>query len=194
NQGVYYSAIQLGPDSKLYITKVAGYLDVIENPNIVGVGCNYIADGVYLGGRLGQLGLPPFIQSFFLIGFEVENICVVEVSTFNANISQAYDSILWDFGDGSTSTNENPTHTYVTAGNYEVQLSVTANGQTSNETKTITIYDVPNVNSVVTLQQCDDNLDGFSDFNLNEAKTIISANASNETITFYETLQDAETP
>lgn len=31
-------------------------------------------------------------------------------------------SLLWDFGDGTTSTQRNPTHTYNTAGNFEVRL------------------------------------------------------------------------
>lgn len=32
---------------------------------------------------------------------------------------------LWDFGDGNQSTQENPTHTYTQAGNYNVTLTVT---------------------------------------------------------------------
>lgn len=32
---------------------------------------------------------------------------------------------LWDFGDGNTSTSQNPTHTYTTLGNFNVQLTVT---------------------------------------------------------------------
>ena len=35
------------------------------------------------------------------------------------------DSYLWDFGDGNTSTDENPTHSYATPGNYTVTLTVT---------------------------------------------------------------------
>jgi len=35
---------------------------------------------------------------------------------------------LWDFGDGNTSTEESPTHTYATANMYEVTLTVTSEG------------------------------------------------------------------
>jgi PKD repeat protein len=35
---------------------------------------------------------------------------------------------LWDFGDGETSTQQNPTHTYTTANNYTVTLTVTDDG------------------------------------------------------------------
>lgn len=34
-------------------------------------------------------------------------------------------SYLWDFGDGSTSTQQNPSHTYTLAGNYPIKLTVT---------------------------------------------------------------------
>jgi len=36
-------------------------------------------------------------------------------------------SILWDFGDGTTSTEDNPTHTYTQPGQYDVTLTVTDN-------------------------------------------------------------------
>ena len=36
----------------------------------------------------------------------------------------------WDFGDGNTSTDENPVHTYTTAGTYDVTLSVVGDGGT----------------------------------------------------------------
>jgi PKD repeat protein len=41
------------------------------------------------------------------------------------NLSQFGDSYLWNFGDGNTSTEENPTHFYETLGLYTVTLSVT---------------------------------------------------------------------
>jgi PKD repeat protein len=44
----------------------------------------------------------------------------------------------WDFGDGSTSTDQNPAHTYMAAGSYTVTLSV-SNGVDSG-TATLSIY------------------------------------------------------
>ncbi|MBL7825761.1 MAG: PKD domain-containing protein [Saprospiraceae bacterium] len=41
------------------------------------------------------------------------------------NASQGGTSYLWEFGDGSTSTEENPTHTYANSGVYTVSLTVT---------------------------------------------------------------------
>ncbi|MDG1477426.1 MAG: DUF4886 domain-containing protein [Vicingaceae bacterium] len=36
-------------------------------------------------------------------------------------------SYLWEFGDGNTSTSQNPTHTYTSNGNYNVELTTYAN-------------------------------------------------------------------
>ena len=35
------------------------------------------------------------------------------------------DTYAWTFGDGNTSTEANPTHTYTTGGTYTVELTVT---------------------------------------------------------------------
>jgi len=46
----------------------------------------------------------------------------------------------WNFGDGSTATDEEPTHTYLMTGNYTITLTVTdACGQTDAQTQTVDI-------------------------------------------------------
>ena len=45
-------------------------------------------------------------------------------------------SWAWDFGDGSTSNEQNPPHTYETAGNYTVKLTATNYGGSNVTTKT----------------------------------------------------------
>ena len=54
-------------------------------------------------------------------------------------------SWYWDFGDGTTSTLQNPTHTYPSIGQYAVTLTVTDNlGQIATDDTSVYI-DVPNV-------------------------------------------------
>jgi hypothetical protein len=56
--------IQLGPDNKIYVARENnGFLGVINNPNILGTGCNYVAEGVSLAGKTSNLGLPGFVAS-----------------------------------------------------------------------------------------------------------------------------------
>ena len=51
---------------------------------------------------------------------------------------------------------------------------------------------LPIITDTVELKQCDDDTDGFSLFNLNEAASDISTNYLNETFVFYPSLLDAE--
>ena len=47
-----------------------------------------------------------------------------------SNSSLRFNTSLWDFGDGNTSTENNPIHTYTTAGTFDVTLSVVGDGGT----------------------------------------------------------------
>ncbi len=63
----------------------------------------------------------------------------VSFSNNTAGGAPAY-SYAWDFGDGSSSTEASPVHTYATSGNYQVTLTVTdADSTVSNTQKFISI-------------------------------------------------------
>lgn len=78
--------------------------------------------------------------------FDTVNVIVVE-SDFNisqnglevsfTDASRGAISWLWDFGDGNTSTLQNPVHTYATNGNYNVTLSL--NNITCDKTQSISV-------------------------------------------------------
>lgn len=55
------------------------------------------------------------------------------------NTSASATSYEWDFGDGTTSTAENPVHTYATTGSYTVSLTATNETLTDEKTATIEI-------------------------------------------------------
>lgn len=61
-----------------------------------------------------------------------------------------------------------------------------------SEVAKLSIEPLPVVAVSVTLKQCDNDTDGFSAFNLNEANEKISTNYLNEIFTFFETLSDAQ--
>jgi PKD repeat protein len=58
-------------------------------------------------------------------------LSVVFTSASTGSIS----SYAWNFGDGTSSTAQNPTHSYAAAGTYSVSLTVSGNGRSDTETK-----------------------------------------------------------
>jgi len=68
---------------------------------------------------------------------------------------------LWNFGDGTTSTLANPSHLYITPGNYVVTLEViTDNGCSDQISQNITIYPIPVANYIVS-DNCFGNVSNF---------------------------------
>ncbi|MFA6570056.1 MAG: choice-of-anchor D domain-containing protein [Bacteroidota bacterium] len=60
----FYGSLQLGPNGKIYhAMQGSEYLGVINNPDSLGTKCNYVEQGVYLGGRTSFIGLPNFVQA-----------------------------------------------------------------------------------------------------------------------------------
>jgi gliding motility-associated-like protein len=205
-------ALQLAIDGKIYRACSASiglnqigtpFLGVINDPEANGLACNYVHDAidVTLGGTFPTHkvveGLPPFMASFFLEPtISANDVCFGTSTQFTLSSSTPPTSILWNFGDPSsgannTSTLENPTHLFTAPGIFNITATVTIGAIISNLSLNVTIYDAPIVTSPVVLTQCDDDLDGITIFNLEEANSLISTNYLNETFTYYTNLTAA---
>jgi PKD repeat protein len=46
---------------------------------------------------------------------------------------------VWNFGDGTLATTQNPSHSYAAAGTYNVMLTATNAGGSSSATKPVTV-------------------------------------------------------
>lgn len=165
-------ALQLGPNKKIYYcTDKSDSVGVINNPDVLGLGCNYDNEGQLLATNTYSIyGLPPFITSFFDVVFEVKKLCFGALTEFTLNSYQSVTSAVWSFGDGTTATGVNPTHTYSNAGTYTVSVSV--NGDTP-KTKIITISSLPTATKPSDLLICDSNNDGLFNFDLTTQNTAI---------------------
>ncbi len=101
----------------------------------------------------------------------VAEICVNGTVSFSSATSTAPGSTItgwsWDFGDGTTSTQQNPTHTYSTAGVKTVQLTVTtAAGCTSAiDTLLVTVNALPTADFSDTIN-CTTRSVGFTDLSV----------------------------
>lgn len=62
-----------------------------------------------------------------------------DLSVSFANSSQHDDNSSWNFGDGNSSSDENPSHTYASAGSYQVTLEVTNADGSDSVTETVTV-------------------------------------------------------
>jgi hypothetical protein len=73
-------------------------------------------------------GLPPFITSLFLYTFQYEFNCLGDSTHFYVNTVEKIDSVIWDFGDETTSDLET-SHIYQNTGDYTVTLTKIVNGK-----------------------------------------------------------------
>lgn len=122
-------ALQLAKDGKIYVAETGlSSLGVINSPNTIGTGCNFVNSQVSLGGRVCRLGLPPFMTSLFMEESEIitSNECVDDSTHFSVSGAGILDSLRWNFGDPSSPDNEsnlvNSAHVYSSPGQYTITL------------------------------------------------------------------------
>jgi gliding motility-associated-like protein len=153
--------LQLGPDGKLYVSIYnSSYLAVINNPNVRGIGCGFQANAVYLGGKLAQIGLPNFPASrvapptTVTTAFTAAPSCAGSAVAFTGTTTPTLSNTVasWNFGDpasgsANTATGLTPTHTYTTAGTYQVTLTVTGASLAAPaiSTQFVTVAPLPSV-------------------------------------------------
>ncbi|MEI6817932.1 MAG: SprB repeat-containing protein, partial [Bacteroidota bacterium] len=57
-------ALQIGPNGKIYVCRYSSnFLDVINYPNVLGIGCNFVDSAVFLGTGTCMIGLPNAIDA-----------------------------------------------------------------------------------------------------------------------------------
>ena len=194
----FIGALQLGPDGKIYVANSEDpqSLDVINDPNTYGIGADYVPYQVQLSpGTFSNIGLPPFIQSFFLASIQLENSCVGQDVNFSVNSTQVFDSIVWDFGDGIGTSNENnPSYIFSTPGTYTVSAEITAGTEVITFTEDIIISQNPTAFPTDDLFVCDDNNDGVSSFTFQESgdDIINGQDTAVYSISYHLSLADAE--
>ncbi len=149
----YISALQLGPDNKIYATHTSGnFLHTINSPNTYGPGCSFSPYAINLSpGRLARRGLPVFYYNAILnqnvdFSFTIQPDCRTVIfsgtTTFPPPVTWS-----WDFGDGNTGTGQNITHVFPATGNsFNVTLTVTnptVCGATGTRMKNINFNRIP---------------------------------------------------
>ena len=122
---------QLGPDGKIYCAHNSTFLDVINNPSVHGLGCDYQHDAVNLSGKHCNAGFPQLLQRYYIY-ISHNGQCRGDTVSFSTVLFPPVDSLSWSFGDpvsGSLNYSDLPTpsHIYSSAGTYNVELIVRHN-------------------------------------------------------------------
>jgi hypothetical protein len=130
NAGIFIGALQIGPDSKIYVARNNTSLSVINSPNTLGLGCGYSDLSISLAGRNGRLGLPNFSSYYNQQTVTVPNPVALSCNLFqfnapflNPSCNPVNYSYIWDFGDGTQSNIQNPTHQFP-IGTWNVTLTI----------------------------------------------------------------------
>ena len=151
-------------------------IDVIPNLDI----CDDASDGDDTNG---------FVQSI-----DLESHTPIILGTQDpANFTVTYHSNESDAISGSSSLSSPFTNTTVDQQTIYVRVINDSTGCLVDRFSfDVVVNPLPIITDTVEFKQCDDDTDGFSLFNLNEAATDISTNFANETFVFYPSLVDAE--
>jgi len=129
-------SLQLGPDGKIYVARVAEQsLGVINNPNTAGIACNYVDIGQSISPKTGYWGLPNFVPVFsqplpppFTHTVYCQAVVFTPPSLLTCGTSgYSLTNLSWNFGDpasgyANTSTVANPVHHYTSPGTYTTTL------------------------------------------------------------------------
>jgi gliding motility-associated-like protein len=124
SSGIEIDALQLAPDGKIY-TNLTQH---IANPNALGVGCDF-RTGITIPTPPATLqrGLSGFNQSYFdpnpYIVYEKD--CVSPVVTFKLTREADVAEVLWDFGNGNTSSQLNPQFDFNDDGIFSITATIT---------------------------------------------------------------------
>lgn len=144
------SALQLGPDGKIYLDGSNGYyIGVINEPNVLGLGCNYSDNAIYLNGGICVYGLPSFIQSYLNDPvFSINQHCSGQSTQFIIANLNGIDSVEWKFNDPGNAPNDtsslfSPVYQFSIADTFYVELTVHSGFIEKTVMDTVVIYQTP---------------------------------------------------
>lgn len=138
NSVVYFGNLQLHADGKIYVAEIGNKdLSVIENPDVMGIGCGYSKNKIPLQGGVSNYGLPQsvplplklpkFITTIGTIA--VSDSCIEDSIRFVINGFSTIDELEWSLKDDNnntlqTGTQSNPTIKISNVGTYTFEAIV----------------------------------------------------------------------
>ncbi len=138
-----FFALQIAPDNKIYTSRMTLFLSVISNPNVKGIGCTFEVNKIQLTGFSG-LNFPNYINDIAFnsaISYSIQDSCAGRLLfSAQSNLSGVL-AYSWDFGDGQTSTLQNPVHTFSSNNNfYIVKVRITSTSGCGFVDRSVTVF------------------------------------------------------
>ncbi|HLG40159.1 MAG TPA: gliding motility-associated C-terminal domain-containing protein, partial [Chitinophagaceae bacterium] len=129
--------LQLAPDKKIYLGSWTNSFSVINDPDNVGVACNF----VYHGFSVNSLNyyLPNILPGLFYRNIITDNNCQSLNVNFSIDNISGIDSVKWDFNDpasgaANVSAGLSPGHVFSGNGIYKVRLVIFSPNSCGNDT------------------------------------------------------------
>ena len=145
------SSIKKGPDGHIYISNVSKSesLSWIRYPNKKGKACLFEKEYISLGSGRAIRGLPfdYYFNSPRISELQDAKTCTQDSTILGIEVFVPFDSVEWDFGDGTTlvSRSNQVKHRYAEPGTYCVKANVKLSTGNIRTEDSVTIYKSPNL-------------------------------------------------
>lgn len=130
--------LQLAPDEKIYTFRPGQSLGVINYPAVKGSGCNFQDNQLDISPFSARFGSPSFINDVAFdpnnsFSYIITDSCSGRVQFTALSGMPGTLTWSWNFGDGNTSTLQNPVHTFTPANqSYTVTLNISSSVSCGN--------------------------------------------------------------
>lgn len=120
-----FGPLQLGSDGLIYML-TGSFLSTIESPDKYGLGANFVQDKVSLLGK-SYSSLPNFVVDYLdtdSISFDYNGTCSTDTFQFNYTGLEDFDSLRWDFPNGTSIIGDSVKAIFNLTGDLNVSLTL----------------------------------------------------------------------
>lgn len=122
---------------------------------------------------------------------DYENDCFGNETVFELNYNEQIESVLWDFGDGTTSNLLNPIHIFENLGVYDISATINVLNSSVVDVidKQIEIFDIPQANQISSLITCEESFgSGYSTFDTTNIESQLIPGQTDIVIRYFDEL------
>lgn len=106
---------------------------------------NSVESAVISGSDIAEVEEDNEVRENLTVDFELSKsvTCANEDVNFIVDLSSDDAELVWDFGDGTTSSDKNPSHSYINEGTYTVRLTASGKSSSAEKTREVVVRPTP---------------------------------------------------